>query len=110
MDDTQILDRVKAEAFQVVDSLVNGGGEEIGVGESLSSSVSMTTATECYWGTSGRGNKNAAHRIRIVASLGFVKVAKVGRTERVSLTQSGLDLYRSNLYLRASTEGASDVS
>lgn len=97
MTDQLIVSQVKQKAWEVVDSLINGGGDKPGLGTSLSSSVSMTDATEMYWGTSGRGNPNAKNRIRIVAQIGFVKITRVGRTERVSLTPLGLELHKETI-------------
>ena len=88
------LEYVRSQCWHVVDGLINGGGEECGVGENTSAHMSMTAATECFWGSSGRGNPNAKAKIRAVANLGFVKVTRVGRTERVSLTDTGIELYR----------------
>lgn len=86
--------KVVSEALQIVDGLVNGGGECRGLGETLTRGMSMTDATECYWGMSGRGNQSAKSRIRGAGHLGYVRVERRGRNEVVSLTQKGLEAYR----------------
>lgn len=91
---SEFKQRVTAEAITIVDCLVNGGGECKGLGETLDRGMSMTDATECYWGTSGRGNQNAKSCIRGAANLGYVRVQKRGRNEVVGLTAKGLEAYR----------------
>lgn len=94
MNNEQIVESVKLRCFEIVESIINGGGEEQGIGESLTRDMSMTTATECYWGTSGRGNPNAKDKIRIAGRLGFLRVWRLGRNERVGLSEGGLKLYQ----------------
>lgn len=62
-------------------------------------SVSMTNATELYWGSSGRGNPNAKSRIRAAATLGYVAITKRGRNEYVSLTAKGIELANAEPFL-----------
>lgn len=93
MNDAEILSSVKQKAFEVVESLIHGGGEVLGFGPSLKGRMSMSDASEAYWGMSGRGSSGAKNRIRIVASLGFVVIEKKGRSEFVGISQMGLDLY-----------------
>ena len=45
--------------------------------------VSMTQATECLWGTSGRGNPNCVKVIEACARLGEVEIKVVGRRSRM---------------------------
>ena len=86
--------KLEVTLFEIVESLINGGGEELGLGQHTDRTISMTAATECYWGMSGRGNPNAKARIRGAAHLGLVAVTKQGRNERVGLTTKGIELYR----------------
>ncbi len=83
-------DKVK----ELLECLRDGGGRQIGVGDSPESYVTMTNATECYWGTSGRGNPQAKRRIEAAATLGFVNIVRYGRSQRVSISQRGYDLLR----------------
>lgn len=89
-----VENELKIRVFEIVEGLVNGGGEEPGIGERTDIGISMTAATECYWGMSGRGNPNAKAKIRAAANLGYVRVEKRGRNERVGITDKGLELYR----------------
>lgn len=55
--------------------------------------MTMTDATECIWGTSGRGNPNAVRIIEGLAMYGYVRIEKVGKVKRlVHLTAKALDL------------------
>lgn len=45
--------------------------------------VSMTQATECLWGTSGRGNPNCVKVIEACARMGEVEIKQVGKTKRM---------------------------
>lgn len=88
---------VKQAILDIVSSLIEGGGEEPGIGQSTEATISMTAASECIWGTSGRGNPNAKAKIRAAASFGFVRVIRRGRTERVGLTDRGITLYNESV-------------
>lgn len=83
----------ETDLFGIVEALVNGGGEVAGLGMTTQRAHSMTNATECYWGTSGRGNAKAAARFRYAATQGVVQVVRRGRTEQVGLTDAGIALY-----------------
>lgn len=87
-DETDLKTMIAA----LVDGMEEYGGPR-GLGRRTDVDCSMTTATELYWGSSGRGNPRAAARIRVAAELGYVRVTRRGRTERVSLTEKGLSLY-----------------
>lgn len=87
---------LRQAAYELVGSLVEGLGAfggPVGLGKNTENSVSMTAATELYWGSSGRGNPRAVARIRAAADLGFVRLVKNGRATYVSLTDKGLKLY-----------------
>lgn len=86
-------------AYGVLQGLVEGWcpGEPYaipGLGESTKGSMSMTDATQCYWGSSGRGSQKAKGNIRLLASVGYVVVVRKGRNERVSLTEKGIAIYK----------------
>lgn len=79
--------------FNIVDGLINGGGNETGIGPCTDKDISMTAATECFRGTSGRGNSRAKSMIRGAGHLGLVRVVKRGRNERVFLTDKGINFH-----------------
>lgn len=77
----------------VVEGLVDGGGEQAGVGPQVGRELSMTAVSECMWGMSGRGNPKAKLVVACVARRGYVKIRQKGRAQMVSLTEKGLELY-----------------
>ena len=89
---------VELKVWSLIDGMINGTEDVPALGQSLDHSIAMTAATECYGGTSGRGNPRIASMIRGIAALGLVKVQKCGRTERVSHTAKGLQFYRDSQY------------
>lgn len=95
----EIRTDLEKRTYGIVQGLVEGweASEEYGIkglGESTQGSMSMTDATQCYWGSSGRGCQKAKGNIRLVASVGYVRVVRKGRNERVSLTDTGIQLYK----------------
>lgn len=45
--------------------------------------VTMTQATECLWGTSGRGNPNCVKVIEACARLGEVEIKATSKNRRI---------------------------
>ena len=90
MSTVETLDqKVTIRIVEILDSIREGGGDEPGVGpaqsDGYSRSISMTAATECYWGTSGRGNPNAKRKILAASNFGYLRV--VGKKQlKVSIT------------------------
>ena len=93
------MDRnVELKVWNLINGMIIGTEDVPALGQSLDHSIAMTAATECYGGTSGRGNPRIASMIRGIAALGYVKVQKQGRTERVSHTAKGLQFYQNSPY------------
>ena len=89
---------VELKVWSLIDGMINGTEDVPALRHSLDHSIAMTAATECYGGTSGRGNPRIASMIRGIAAVGYVKVQKHGRTERVSHTAKGLQFYQNSPY------------
>jgi hypothetical protein len=87
-------DKITALLLEVVSSMIEGGGEVKGLGIDKDSKMSMTDATEAYWGMSGRGNPNAKARIRMVSAKGLLDIQRKGRVEHIKLTDAGIKLYQ----------------
>ncbi len=83
------MNPVEIKLFEIVEAIRDGGGDEPGVGDN--GWCYMTAATECLWGTSGRGNPNAKRKIQTAARFGVLRI--VGRTRlKVSITDKGYAL------------------
>jgi len=77
--------------LEILESLRDGGGDETGVGTS-DKMISMTAATECYWGSSGRGSTAAARKIEAAAaSFGVLKI-EGNKRRKVGITRKGRDM------------------
>jgi hypothetical protein len=90
-DNRPMLEIIK----EIVESVADGGGDEAGTGRSLANSVAMTAATECLYGTSGRGSPLAKSKIRAAADLGYLRITKRGRAHYIGMTERGLALLTS---------------
>lgn len=79
--------------IELLARIVDGGGFQQGTGLDRNVTIGMTAATECYWGTSGRGAWQAVHNIELAASIGLLEITKSGsRNRKVRLTDLGWDL------------------
>jgi hypothetical protein len=81
--------KLKDMLFMLVDCLMDGG-------VTTTNGVTMTDATELYWGSSGRGNQGCKSRIRGASHAGLLRIVKTGRTERVFLTDSAIEFHNEN--------------
>ena len=77
---------------ELLECLRDGGGNQLGLGDSGAGFMSMTNATECYWGTSGRGNPNAKARIETAGRFGLLTIVRQGRSQRVGISEKGYKL------------------
>jgi len=77
--------------LEIVESLRDGGGEALGLLDSGRRSISMTDATECFYGSSGRGSRLAIRKIESAANLGFLIIAG-NKRRQVGISKAGYDL------------------
>ena len=80
--------------YELLECLRDGGGNQTGLGDSGTIFMSMTNATECYWGTSGRGNWKAKRRIETAGRFGFLTIVQQGRSQQVGISEKGYRLLK----------------
>lgn len=89
------LSEIDKKVLSVLHGLVTGGGDVPGL--SPGSSMSMTNATECIWGSSGRGAPGAKRIILAAFSLNPSVLQVEGKTrKKVSVTSEGRKFLEEN--------------